>query len=111
MDEGKGTQAQADLTADDRLWAALSWLPVTPLWPLLAVFALVLEGPKDRPFVRYHALTSLVTGVVLIPVSIVTIGCGALLYLVFFYWAYLAYQGQRVEIPLVSEWMQRQGWV
>ncbi|MDX9833396.1 MAG: hypothetical protein RBU35_24230 [Anaerolineae bacterium] len=99
-----------DVTSNDKLWAALSWLPPTPLWPLMAVLALLLDETKDRPFVRYNAVLSLVTGAALIPISIVTLGCGALLYLVFFYWAYQAFMGQEVKVPFLSDWVKRQGW-
>jgi len=100
-----------DVTQDDRLWAALAWIPITPLWPIFAIVALLLEDKKDRPFIRYHAVLSLATGLILIPLSIVTCGCAALIYVVFFYWAYLAYQGQIVEIPLVTNFSRNQGWV
>lgn len=100
-----------DLTSDDRLWAALSWIPVSPLWPIFAIIALLLEDKKDRPFIRYNAILSIATGVVLIPLSIITCGCAALIYLVFFYWAYQAYQGQIVNIPVVSDFVRNQGWV
>jgi uncharacterized membrane protein len=99
---------RSEITADDRTWAALSWLPFTPLWPILAVVALLIESTKDRPFVRYNAVLSIVTGVILIPLSMVTLGCAALLYLVFFYWAYQAYQGQEVQVPFVSDWVRKQ---
>ena len=92
-----------DITQDDRLWAALTWIPITPLWPIFAIIALLLEDKKDRPFIRYHAVLSLATGLVLIPLSVITCGCAALVYLVFFYWAYLAYKGQTVEIPLLTD--------
>ncbi len=100
-----------DVTSDDRLWAALSWIPVSPLWPVLAIVVMLLEDTKNRPFVRYNAVLSIATGVILIPVSIITLGLGALLYLVFFYWAYLSYQGQTVEVPFVSAFVRRQGWL
>lgn len=111
MSEMKNEFTATELTADDRLWAALSWIPVSPLWPIISILVLLLEEQKDRPFVRYHAVVSLVTGVALIPLSVVTCGLAALVYLVFFYWAYLAYQGQMVEIPWVSTWVREQGWV
>jgi uncharacterized membrane protein len=101
----------SEISSDDRLFAALSWIPVTPLWPIVAILALLLEDKKDRPFIRSNAILSIVTGVVLIPLSIVTIGCAALLYFVFFYWAYLAYQGQMVEIPIVTDFAKKQGWI
>ena len=50
-----------DLTSDDRLWAALSWIPVSPLWPIFAIIALLLEDKKDRPFIRYNAILSIAT--------------------------------------------------
>ncbi len=100
-----------DITSDDRLWAALSWIPVTPLWPIFAIIALLLDEKKDRVFIRYNAVLSIATGVILIPLSIITCGCAALVYLVFFYWAYLAYQGQTVEIPFVTDFARKQGWV
>ena len=98
-------------SSNERMWAALSWIPVTPLWPILAIVALFLDETKDSAYVRYHAILSLATGLVLIPVSIVTIGCGAILYLVFFYWAYLAYQGRDVNVPFVSDWIRKRGLV
>jgi uncharacterized membrane protein len=99
------------ITQDDRLWAALSWIPISPLWPVFAIVALVLEEKKDRQFIRYHAVLSLATGVILIPLSIVTCGCAALVYIVFFYWAYLAYQGKTVEIPFLTDFARNQGWI
>lgn len=99
------------ISSDDRLWAALSWLPVSPLWPILAIVALVMEDTKKRSFIRYHAVVSIATGVALIPISIVTCGLGALIYFAFFYWAYLAYQGQMVEIPVISDFVRQRGWV
>ena len=111
MEQDEQMTVGPDITSDDKLWAALTWLPFTPVWPLLAVLALMLESTKDRPFIRYNAVLSLVTGVALIPVTIVTLGCGALVYLVFFYWAYQALMGREVEIPFVSDWVRQQNWV
>jgi len=105
------TAFDLEITQDDRLWAALSWIPISPLWPIFAIVALLLEEKKDRQFIRYHAVLSLATGVVLIPLSILTCGIAALVYFVFFYWAYLAYQGKTVEIPLVTDFARNQGWI
>jgi uncharacterized membrane protein len=111
MEEHQAPVEESELTSEDRMWAALSWLPITPLWPVLAVVALLMENTKDRPFVRYNAVVSIATGVILIPLTIITIGCAAILYFVFFYWAYQAYQGQEVTVPIVSDWVRNQGWV
>jgi len=111
MEEIRESVEEPEVTSNDRTWAALIWIPTTPLWPILAVVILLMEDMKDRPFIRYNAVLSLATGVILIPLSIVTLGLAALLYLIFFYWAYQAYQGKRVEVPLVSNWVRQQGWV
>ncbi|MBN1659537.1 MAG: hypothetical protein JXA93_14120 [Anaerolineae bacterium] len=111
MEENQEVRAAIGPSSNERLWAALSWIPVTPLWPILAIVALILDDTKESEFVRYHAILSIATGLVLIPVSIVTIGCGALLYFVFFYWAYLAYQGRDVNVPFVSDWIRQWGLV
>jgi hypothetical protein len=111
VEEPKEASSRSQIPADDRMWAALAWLPITPLWPILAAVALLMEETKDREFIRYNALLSIATGIILIPLSIVTLGCAALVYLVFFYWAYLAFQGQEVKVPVVSDWVMRQNWV
>jgi uncharacterized membrane protein len=98
-------ERNAQLTEDDRLWAALSWIPVSPLYPLVALLMLLMEEKKIRPFIRHNAVLALVTGAVLIPVSIFTLGLGALAYLLFFWWAYEAYQGKEVQVPIVSDWL------
>lgn len=100
-----------ETTENDKLWAALSWIPISPVWPILAIVALLMENTKDRPFVRYHAIVSIATGVILIPLTILTLGLAGLVYLVFFYWAYKAYQGEMVEIPVVSNFCKNRGWV
>jgi hypothetical protein len=110
MEDRQEIEAKPEITSDDRMWAALSWLPLTPLWPVLAIVALLVDSTKDRAFVRYNAVLSIVTGLILIPLSIVTVGCAALLYFVFFYWAYQASQGRVVEVPFVSDWVRKQGW-
>ncbi len=110
MTEMKGF-ADTEITADDRLWAALSWIPISPLWPVVSILLLLIPEKQSRPFIRYHSVISLVTGIVLIPLSVVTCGLAALVYLVFFYWAYQAYMGETVEIPWVSNFSREQGWV
>jgi uncharacterized membrane protein len=110
MVEEMTPNSDMEVTADDKLWAALSWVPVSPLFPLVSILVLLVEGKKERPFIRYNAVLSLATGVILIPISIVTFGLGALAYLVFFWWAYQAYQGQVVTVPFVSDFVKNQGW-
>ncbi len=107
----ESVQTNIEITSDDKLWAALSWLPLGPLYPLVAVLMLLMEEKRNNPFVRYNAVLALVTGVVLFVLAIPTMGLAAIGYLVFFYWAYQAAQGQTVQIPVLSDWIKEQGWV
>ncbi len=102
-----------ETTSDDRLWAALGY-PI----PLVAIIVLLMEDKKSRPFIKFHAVQSIVANIAYFIVatilSTVTLGFGALcaipLWLVFLYWAYQAYQGQDVKIPMVSDFIRKQGW-
>jgi len=95
--------------SNERLWAALSWIPV--LLPILAIVALVMESTKSSQFVRHHAIQALATGLVVWVITTITVGVGGLLFLIFFYWAYKAYQGQTVEIPLITNFVRGRGWI
>jgi uncharacterized membrane protein len=102
-----------DISSDDKLWAALSWAI-----PLIGIIVLVSEDKKSRPFQKYHAVNSLAFSVaffVIISIlSVVTFGIGsclAVIWLVAFYWAYQAYQGQWVTVPLLTDFVKKQGWV
>jgi uncharacterized membrane protein len=102
----KAEMAAGDISDDDRLWAVLSWI----VW-IIAVFALVLEEKRDRPYVRYHAWHSIVVGVLCTVISFVTFGCGTPVFLITLYFAYRAYQGDYVEIPAVTNFIKGQGWI
>ena len=103
-----------ELTSDDKLWAALCYV----FAPLLGIVALLMEDKKARPYVKFNAVQSIAASIAFIVVativSVVTLGIGGLcfplLWLVFLYWAYQAYQGQDVKIPVVSDFIRNQGW-
>ena len=108
------TPMTPDVTSDDKLWAALGY-PI----PLIAIIVLLMEDKKNRPFIRYHAVHAIAAWVAYIIVSTivtaVTFGlggiCFGLLWLGFLYPAYLAYQGQKFEIPVITNFLKNQGWV
>ncbi len=104
-------QGDTNTTQNERLWAALSWVPITPLYPILAIVALVMEETKSSAFVRHHAIQSLVAGLAAVLITVFTIGIGGIIFLVFFYWAYKAYQGENVEIPVLTKFVRQQGWI
>lgn len=104
----------ADATSDDKLWAALGY-PIV----LIAIIMLFMEDKKGRPFIKFHAIQSIALWVVYVVlgtiISIVTFGiggiCFAVAWLIFLYWGYLAYQGKMFEVPVVTDFIKKQGWV
>jgi uncharacterized membrane protein len=95
----------SEITSDDKLWAMLSYVI-----PLIAIVVLFMDDKKNRPYIKFNAVQSLVATVVLSVLATVTFGCGSILFLVLFWWAYQAYQGQDVKIPLISDFIHNQGW-
>jgi len=101
-----------EITSDDKLWAALGY-PIG----LIALIVLFIDEKKNRPFIKYHAVQSLAANVVFVIISIIlgitVVGalCAPLLWLVFFYWAYQAYQGMMFDIPVLTNFIKGQGWV
>jgi uncharacterized membrane protein len=116
---------------DDRLMAALAWVSMVILQiPLVSVVLLLAEGNKDRPFQRYHAITSILFWVAMVVyevlaaiaftlLSLVSFGCLALcLWIIFFvphviaiWYTVQAYQGRYPEIPFISQLARDQHWV
>lgn len=96
----------ANVTDDERLWAMLCWLQIMGLWPIVSILVLFLDSTRHSAYIRYHAMVSLLLGIALIPVTLLTCGLGAVLYLGYFYWALKAYQGEWVRIPVVSNWVK-----
>lgn len=103
---------QPQVTSDDKLWAALAYV-FTPLVPIIV---LLLEDKKSRPFIRAHNMQALVWGVIfyivvsvssafLIGICLWPIGL-----LIQLYWAYKAYQGEFVNIPVITNLVKNQGW-
>lgn len=109
--------SQEEVTENDKLMAALSY-PV----PIVGIIVLLAEDLRSRPFQRYRAIQSLAANVVLwVIIAILAAatfflaGCGGflplLLWLATFYGAYLAYQGQYFEIPIITDFIRNQGWI
>ena len=91
------------LTTEDKQWALISYL-VPPLTGLMILF---IEDKAKRPFLMRHALLSIALGAI-----------GTVLFcvypLVWFYCIYLgimAYQGRAMTVPVLSDWIEKQGWV
>ena len=110
MAQEMGPAPGGELTDQDKLLAALSY-PI----PIVAIIILLVEDMKNRPFQKFHAVQSLAINIVLWAVimvtSVFTCGISALLWFVTLYWAYLAYQGQSFDIPVITDFIKGQGWV
>lgn len=98
-----------EISDDDRLWAALAWIPISPVWPIIAVILLLLPEKRERPFIKYHAVLALVTGVVGFLLSFLCVG--VIILIAMFYFAFKAYQGERIEIPVLTDFAENQGWI
>jgi len=98
-------EPMSDVTQDDKLWAMLGYVI-----PLIALVVLFMDDKKNRPYIKFNAVQSLVATVVLSILSTVTCGFGTVLFLVMLWWAYQAYQGQDVKIPMISDFIRNQGW-
>ena len=93
-----------EITQDDKLWALLSYI----FCPLIGIIVLLIEDKKNRPFLKYNAVVSIVLGILFIILSTFCIGI-----LVWFYAIYLGfkcYQGEWVEVPVISDFVRNQGW-
>lgn len=108
------TPMTPEVTSDDKLWAALGY-PIV----IVALIVLFMEEKKARPFIKFHAVQAIALNIVVFVVgtlvSVLTLGIGGicfpLLWLALLYPAYLAYQGQKFEIPVVTNFLRNQNWV
>jgi uncharacterized membrane protein len=105
MAEEKVVAAEAgEITQDDKLWSLLSYI----FAPLIGIIMLLIEDKKNRPFIKYNAWVSIWLGILIIVLSTVCIGV-----LVWIYAIYLgikSYQGEWVEVPVISDFVRKQGW-
>src|SRR5512145_933225 len=99
-EESMSQAPMSDVTSDDKLWAALSYV----FAPIVGIIVLLMEDKKSRAFIKFNAVQSIAASIafwILATIlTTVTLGfgglCVPLLWLVFLYWAYQAYQGQTV---------------
>lgn len=101
-----------DITSDDKLWAALGY----PIF-IIALIMLFMEGKKDRPFIRYHAVQALALNVVLwvviiiASITVILALCDPILWLLMIWPAILAYQGKYFEVPVLTKFLRNQHWI
>lgn len=104
--------AVSGLSQDSKVWGALCY--VFPI--LMFIIVYVMEDKKKDKFVLFHAYQSLFAAIALwaiaMVVAVVTLGIGALCFplawLVFLYFAYQAYLGQKFLLPMIGEYAEKQ---
>jgi uncharacterized membrane protein len=101
-----------EITSDDKLWAALGY----PIF-IIALIMLFMEGKKDRPFIKFHAVQALALNVVLwvliiiLSVTVILALCDPILWLLMIWPAVLAYQGKYFEVPVLTKFLRDQHWI
>ena len=101
-----------EITSDDKLWAALAYV----FSPLVSIIILFMDDKKDRPFIKAHNAQALAVGLINAVVGTalsftVVLACVPLLvWFALLYWAYKAYQGEYITIPLITDFVKNQGW-
>jgi uncharacterized protein len=101
-----------DVTSEDKLWALLAYV----LTPIVPVIILLMEDKKNRPFLRAHNAQALAVGIINVIIGVflswtLILACVPLLiWLVCIYWGVKAYQGEYVEIPVITNFVKNQGW-
>jgi uncharacterized membrane protein len=99
-----------EISSDDRLMAALAYV----FSPLVPIIFMLMEDKKNRPFIKAHNAQALVVGIIMIIIvpiiAAVTLGCGSILWFIMLWWAYKAYKGEYINIPVISDFVKNQGW-
>lgn len=101
-----------EVTSDDKLWALLAYL----FSPIVPVLILLMEDKKNRPFIKYHNMQALLVGAVNVLIAVLLgwlvfpLCINTILTIALIYWAIKAYQGEMFTIPVVTDFMQKQGW-
>lgn len=107
-DKKTPAKASSKVSSDDRLWAALAYV----FSPVIPIILLLMEDKKARPFIRAHNVQALIWGILIaLPAATVILSCvWPIGWLVSLFWAYKAYQGEMVDIPVLSNFVKNQGW-
>ncbi len=102
-----------DVTSDDKLWGLLEYL----LTPIVPIIVLLMEDKKNRPFLRAHTAQALALGIVLwilngILIPVFFIGCVTTIITVgiVIYYGLKAYRGETFSIPVLTDFVKKQGW-
>lgn len=104
LDTELSGKSDMEVTDNDKLWALLAYV-LTPFVSLI----ILMTDKKERPFLKAHNTQALIWGVFLSVVALLSsFLCGfpaILLWMVGCYWGYQAYQGEMVNIPVITQFV------
>lgn len=108
--------SKGETTSDDKLWALLAYV-FSPLVPLIIMF---MEDKKNRPYLKLHNMQALVAGVAILAISLILgviplVNCispfvALALWILMIYYGLQAYNGKAVTIPVITDFVKKQGW-
>lgn len=101
-----------EVSNEDRLWVLLCFL-LTPLLPLITLF---LDDKKDKTFIKYHTVPTLILGIAEVIVMgvlsfIPVVNCFVpLIYIINVVYGIKAYNGANTDIPVITNFSKQQNW-
>ena len=107
-----------NITSEDKTWALLCYI----LGIIFPIIILLMEDKRDRPFLKAHYPQALAywiaVGIISAIVSMLTffigglggICLGVVALVPAIMWGIKAYNGVYVEIPVITDFIKKQGW-
>lgn len=103
---------ETESTQDDRLWATLSYI----FSPIVPIALLLLEKKRSRPFIKAHLAQALVFGTLvwlllaILPSGLIERIAGLAAFVLAIIWGVAASRGERVEIPIITDFVKKMKW-
>ena len=82
----------------NKIWAVIAYF-----FGVIGILAYFIK--KDDPYVRFHAMQSLLVSIVFMVIGMVTLGIGYIIY--FFLWLFLmwkAWSGEKYMLPVLGQY-------
>ena len=112
-DENQEKVVDPNITSEDKTWALLAYI----FTPIVPVILMLIEDKKNRPFLKAHYPQALAWGIVAWVISGVlspVVGLGCIIWVVTLVlqiiWGIKAYKGEYVQIPVITDFVKKQGW-
>ena len=109
-------QTPGATAGDNKLWALLAYV----LSPVVPIIILLMEDKKNQPDLKPHTMQALVAGAAIILITMILgviplVGCLSPIialggWIAMIYWGFQAYNGKEVTIPVVTNFVKKQGW-